>query len=252
MKKLLVTALVFINMSAYTSVLDDIDKPPGGAHAGQMIILGFASIGLPFGTLMDSEESFIDGSFYTFEDVDTTKMVDLLFLSFNFGFSFEYMPIDNFGIKARVRNDLIVERTLFGSAYRNWNEVIFSAYSFTLGVPYHFTVRKNWDVAFSPYVGYYTGKIQPAPVAGALFDGFSEPSSISVSGLLYGSELNALFFFGNGFVLSFGIDWSYFNVDAGGAIGAVHPQTGKEYSSSGSQSFHTVNLVISAGYAFSN
>lgn len=252
MKKTICLFALFFCLNASASQFDELDKAPEGAHGKQMILMGFVSIGVPFGNIIDAENSFIDGSTYTFISSDTTKKIDLSNMVFNLGISFEYMPIDYVGLKVRVKKDTIIERTTFGTDYKNWSETLISAYAFNFGIPVHFTLRQRWDISLVPYAGYYSAEIYPTPVAKKIIDGYISPSVQSASGYQYGAELNFIFYFSGGFTLSAGADWSYSSINIGKPIKALNIQTGKNYPSSTDLSFHSSAFILSAGYAFYN
>jgi len=116
----LVVAAVAITPCAAIE-FDELDKPPEGAHKGQMFLGVVISVGAPSGELVDAETAFVDGSTYTFEN-EVTKQLKVSHLFFGVGASFEYMPIDHVGAKTRAMQTIVVQRTEFGTDYENWRE----------------------------------------------------------------------------------------------------------------------------------
>ena len=126
-KDILVAVLLFtliISNRAYSTEFDELDKPPEGAHKGQMLLGGFVCIGVPMGDLVDAEDDFLEDSVYTFDN-EVTKSIEVSHQSFAFGISFEYMPLDHIGSITRLRKTYIVQRSNFGSAYQNWRGYIY-------------------------------------------------------------------------------------------------------------------------------
>jgi hypothetical protein len=245
---------IFLSSSALnaSSIFDELDKPPEGVHEGQMIAAAFISMGAPFGGLIARENDFIKGSTYTFSTNETTKLIELTSLSFNTGASFEYMPIDHVGLKTRLKNGFVVQRSTFGTDYKNWSETLMSDFSMQFGVPLHLTSRKLWDAGIFPYAGYHFADITVVPVGAKLLDGYEEPGTLSASGYNIGTELFLSVFFTGGFALSFGADWTYYSLTADKDLHITNPQTRETVFYEKETSLHTVNFTLSAGYTFDN
>lgn len=256
MKKILIITLFFLQTfsPSFASQFEELDKPPEGAHEGQMLIGGFVSIGFPFGKIIDSEKNFVNDNTYTFENNEITKELLITHLSYDFGFSFEYMPIDHLGAKGKLKRVIVVQRTRFGSDYKNWNETIYSNYSLLLGPSLHLTTRKVWDVTLTPYLGYALAKYHAAPIANEL-----KGSSVTgngnrdVNGITYGAELNITVYFSGGLYLSLGADWNSYPLKFSPSLNLVNSSTTNPNTMSNSSgSLNTLNLILSFGYAFSN
>jgi hypothetical protein len=257
-KRLLILLLLFfaISASAAESQFEELDKPPEGAHEGQMLLGGFVSIGLPSGDLIDGEEKFVKDNTYTFPESDITKEFMVTHLSYDFGLSFEYMPIDYIGIKTRLKRSIIVQRTRFGSDFKNWSETLYSNYSFLIGPAFHLTNRKQWDVTFTPVAGYAAAKYRATPIAAELLSSTEYNNSGNrnrdVNGMTYGAELNLTIYFSGGLYISIGADWNKYPLTFSPGFD-LSQSSGKTYlDGKSSGSIQTMNLAISAGYAFSN
>ena len=123
---------------SYGSIIEELDEPPEGAHEGQITLGLYLSFGYPIGSAITAEESFLDNSAYTFTDSGTTKALWVSHLAFSFGLTFEYMPIDYLGIRARYRQSMVIQRTLFGSEYDNTSETLLNNYALMVGPSIHF------------------------------------------------------------------------------------------------------------------
>lgn len=256
MKKLIIILLLlFATTSAMASEFEELDKIPEGAHKGQMFLGGFVSIGFPFGDMINTENDFLQKNYYDFSESQISKELVVNHLSFDMGVSYEYMPADHIGVKSKLRYTTIVQRTAFGSDYQNWSGLLFNAYSILAGPSFHLTNRKQWDISISPLIGYGFGNYEAAPVADKLVTGFNNDGKRNVSGLVFASELNLTVYFSGGLYLSLGGEYSYYSVSFSPAYSMTQPTTnngnGKTYSSSGG-SIQTINIILSAGYAFSN
>ncbi len=173
MKKLtIILLIVFSATSIMASEFEELDKPPEGAHEGQMLLGVFVSAGLPFGDLITAEDDFLTGNWYILSS-GTMKELIVNHLAFDMGISFEYMPIDHVGAKSKLRYTSVVQRTAFGSENENWNQGLFSVYSILLGPSFHLTVRKQWDVTFTPEFGYGFGQYEATPIASKLVDNYN-------------------------------------------------------------------------------
>ena len=249
--KIILTIIIcFFQISfVNASIFEGIDKAPEGAHEGQMVIGFFGSIGMPFGSLINTEKDFVDGDRYTFSENGVIKEFLTTHLAYDFGLFFEYMPIDYVGIKSKLKKVYIVQRTLFGSNYQNWNESLYSSYSFLLGPSIHFTNRKPWDVSLTPLVGYSIAKYRPTPIAQKLMDSYSGVSKKNVNGIIYGVELNYARYFSSGLFLSIGFDWNKYPISLSPEIKLTNPYTHKDIDIS-SGDIQSINLDLSIGYAF--
>jgi hypothetical protein len=231
---------------------DELDLPPAGAHEGQMLLGAFVTAGMARGDIIDAENDFVDKSTYTFEN-ETTKLLEVAHLPLSFGISFEYMPIDYVGLKARLRRAFVVQRSTFGPDYENWRETLYSDYSFLVGVSLHATNRVRWDFTLTPLAGYSIYSFTATPVAGQILSGYSGKMKREGSGFVYGAELNCTIYFSGGLFLAMGYEWMRSPVEFSEPFDLVNPQTGTRYmdGSSGGQ-IETHSFILTAGYAFSN
>ena len=260
MKKLIIIFITLLcTASVMASEFEELDKPPEGAHEGQMLLGGFVSIGMPFGGLIDAEDEFLRDNFYEL-DSGIVKELIVNHLCFDLGVSFEYIPIDHIGIKSKLRYASIVQRTAFGSEYQNWNKQLFNTYSILLGPSFHLTNRKQWDVTLTPLFGYGFGQYEATPVASALVIDYQNDGKRDVSGFAFGTELNLTIYFSGGLYLCLGTEYTYYPVSFDPKYSLTQPAfvsgtnnaNGRTYSEDSGGALQTVNLVISAGYAFSN
>ncbi len=60
LKTALAALFVLAATFAYAADFDELDKPPEGAHKGQMLLGAFFSIGMPFGNCIDAEHAFLE------------------------------------------------------------------------------------------------------------------------------------------------------------------------------------------------
>lgn len=253
MKKLLIL-IIFITLSGwplYASIIEDLDKEPIGAHEDQMIAGTLFSIGFPIGTAIDAEDSFLNGSTYTFTDSGTTKKLLVDHLAFSFGAFFEYMPIDYVGIRAKYRSSLIIERTIFGSEYDNETDLLFNDFGLLVGPSFHVTNRKWWDINIVLLGGYYYGKFEAAPIANRLLTVTGNRVQY-VHGAVIGTEVNFAAYFESGFYLSIGFEWTMNLIGLSSPYEMTNTQTGTTYVTESSLTIHTFNLILAAGYAFDN
>ena len=253
MKRLLI--IIILLLSALSPVsgskFEELDKPPEGAHKGQMFLGGVVGIGIPFGDMISSEKKFLKNEIYIFSDIGTTKELAVTHLSYDYGINFEYMPMDYIGGKTKLKSIVVVQRTLFGSNYKNWNESIFESFLLPAGPSFHLTNRKMWDVTFSPFLGYYTGEYSATPIADRLIDGYSGSTKRDVSGFAYGAELSVTGYFSGGLYISLGVEWSSYQMSFSPSYNLT--QNGNTFmDGKNSGSLQTANLVLSAGYAFDN
>jgi len=233
------------------SLFEELDKAPEGAHKGQMFLGATIGMGIPMGDMISHEEKFVKGDIYTFPDIGTTKELLVTHLSYDYGINFEYMPIDYVGAKTKLKRVIVVQRTLFGSNYKNWNEPIFESFLLTAGPSFHLTNRKMWDITLSPLLGYFTGKYTATPIASELIDGYSGSRKRDVSGVVYGIDLSFVAYFSGGLYISAGIEWTTYPMSFSPGFNlTIEDKTYMDGKNSGS--LQTGNLVFSAGYAFDN
>lgn len=266
MKKVIAT-VVFLAMalSAHAAHFEELDKPPEGAHKGQMMLGAYATIGVPFGTIIDAEKNFIRNSTYTFTNNLITKKIMLQHLCFSYGIFYEYMPVDYLGIKVKIRRSSIIQRSQFGSEYQNWTKMTYNDFSFFLGPAIHFTARKAWDISIAPVVGYALGRYSAAPIASQLIFSRTVPSLLhyfcfytarqkkKAYNLVVGAELNLSMFFTGGFFLSFGFDWTMNMLKFANDYYINNLQTYAWFFANKNSSYvHSTCFMLSAGYAFSN
>ncbi len=260
MKKLTIILLtIFSATSIMASEFEELDKPPEGAHEGQMLLGGFVSAGMPFGELITAEDDFLTGNWYILGS-GTMKELIVNHLSFDMGVSFEYMPIDRIGAKSKLRYSTIVQRTAFGSENENWNKKLFSLYSIILGPTFHLTTRKQWDVTFTPEFGYGFGQYEATPIASKLVANYNNGSKKDISSFIFGSELNLTIYFSGGLYMSLGTEYTYYPISFSPSYSLSQPLdnttnangNGRTYSAGSGGSLQTMNLILSVGYAFSN
>lgn len=269
MKKIDIIALaLLVPLSASAVHFEELDKPPEGAHQGQMMLGAFATIGVPYGSIISAEKSFTRYSTYTFLDNLVTKRFLLQHLSFSYGIFYEYMPVDHLGIKVKMKRSSVVQRSQFGTEYQNWSKTLYSDYSFFLGPSVHVTARKQWDISFTPFVGYALGNYSATPVAKRLVYNFSvQPIPIEhvifwyggkrnkqAYNVVIGGELDLTVYFSRGFMLSFGFDWTMNMLEFNGAFYLMSPQLPYLwfFPNKNSSYLHSVCFILTAGYAFSN
>ncbi len=255
-KKFLIILIVLLCRFSYaeTSQFEELDKPPEGAHEGQMLLGGFVSIGFPYGDLITGEEDFVKDNTYTFDESEITKELLVTHLSYDFGMSFEYMPIDYVGLKTKFKRVIIVQRTRFGADFQNWSKTLYSNYSFLAGPSFHLTNRKQWDITLTPVLGYAFAEYEATPIADDLVSGYKGDGTRDVSGITYGAELNLTIYFSGGLYISLGTDWNNYPVKFSPGYSLSQTIGSEEVTyldGKNSGSIQTINLAISAGYAFS-
>lgn len=238
--------------TAHAADFDELDKPPEGAHKGQMLLGGFFSIGVPYGNSIDAENNFVKGSTYTFSGSGTTKLVEVSHLSFGMGLVFEYMPIDYVGIKSRLKRTAIVQRSNFGPDYENWRGYLYQDISLSVGPSFHTTSRKMWDFTLTPVIGYAFARYEAAPVAGQILSSdISGKRKKSMNGFTYGAELNCTLYFSGGLFISVGADWTRNMIDFGGPMD-IKKNGATYFNGKSSGVIDSLGCIISAGYAFFN
>ena len=237
---------------------DELDKPPEGAHRGQMLLGGFGAIGVPYGPIIDKEEAFVKDNTYLFQEIDTTKRVMIANRYYSFGISGEYMPVNHLGVKAKVKRTYIIQRTVFGPEYKNWSGYLYQDISFYLGPSFHLTERKNWDLTLTPVIGYAFADFEATPVLPRLSPEYrqnvsSNMRSRSFSSVAYGTELNLTFYFSGGLYISFGCDWNLNKLDFGKKFDITQTVNGNTVRYQGASSdLQSLSFIFSIGYAFSN
>lgn len=232
---------------------EELDKPPEGAHRGQILLGAFATIGAPYGTILGAESDFIRNSTYTFTNNLITKKIMVLHLAYSYGVLFEYMPVDHMGIKFKAKRSNIVQRTMFGVDYQNWTKLLYDDYTFTLGPSIHFTARKQWDFSLTPVAGYSLGEYIATPIAARLIYAYAGARKKTVYSPVVGAEFNLSIYFSGGFFMSFGCDWTMNMLEFGSKFYLFNPQTYMWFFSNRNSSYlHSVCFILSAGYAFSN
>ncbi len=230
---------------------DELDKPPEGAHEGQILAGAFFAFGWPRSSLIGSENDFVKGSYHTFSN-DITKSLEVSHQSYAFGLSFEYMPIKNFGAAARLRRTYIMQNTKFGSDYENWKGALYSDISFYMGPALHATYRKRWDFVLTPLIGFAFAKYDATPVAKKTLAGYSGDTKRNSNGFSFGSELSCVIYFTGGLYVSLGGEWIRNMVNLGSGYNLTNPQTNRKYSGKSKATIDTLSILIGAGYAFSN
>jgi hypothetical protein len=229
---------------------DELDKAPEGAHKGQMLLGGFIAFGSPSGSIIDGENSFVSDSQYTFTN-GVTKEFQVSHLAFGMGVTFEYMPIDYIGAKARLKRTYISQKTDFGPDYRNWQGTVYQDFSFYVGPSFHTTVRKRWDFTLTPMLGYAYGTFKGAPIANSILPSVTGNSEQTVSGITYGAELNCTIYFSGGLFVSLGGDWTRNPLTFNSKI--TLDNSGKKYMNGASSgTIDSLCFILTAGYAFSN
>lgn len=266
MKFLPVSILILLCAIPASGVrFDELDKPPEGAHRGQMLLGAFATVGVPYGKIIGAEQGFIRNSTYTFSDNLVTKKIMLRHLSFSYGLSFEYMPVDHMGLMVKGRRSIIVQTTMFGSQYQNWSRLLYSDYTVIFGPSIHVTTRRQWDIAFTPFAGYSFGEYSAAPIAKELIYNFRRPTSIQmifgyagkrdkrVNSPIVGTEANILLYFSGGFFLSLGAEWTMNIIEFSGRYYLMNTQTYVWFFGNRKSShLHSISFIVSGGYAFLN
>ncbi|MCP4135152.1 MAG: hypothetical protein GY754_29560 [bacterium] len=253
MKSKIITLLIviFAAGTAYSSQFDELDKPPEGAHQGQMLLGGIMTMGMPLGGIISGEEDFLSGTSYELGS-GSWKELMVSHLAFDFGIFFEYMPIDHLGARVKVKKTVIIQRTIFGSEYENWSRALYSNYSFYLGPTYHLTTRKQWDVTCTAYFGYSIANFSATPIATKLITAYAGNGDQSLNGFALGAELNFTAYFSGGLFISLGCDWNLYFVSFD-SFNLTNPKNSATYlSGETSSNIHTISFAISAGYAFAN
>ncbi len=250
----LIIFLLWGSVNVFAVDFSELDKPPDGIYGGQLLITAQIGMGIPRGSIIDSEKKFVKGSTYTFTDIDTTKALWITHLAYSYGINAEYVIIDYIGFMARVGSLTVVQRTNHGTDYENKKGTLFRNYSFVVGPVFHATTRKPWDVCLSPFAGFSKGYFYAIPIARKTLPSF-DPSNYKGAGstLVYGAELKAGVFFSGGVVIYLGFEWMRNNIKLKHPISEPNSQTGKTYlDGKTSGVIDTYQITLSAGYAFKN
>ncbi len=249
---LMLALFVSVASMGFGAAFEELELPPEGSHGGQMLLGAFVAVGVPTGDLIDEENAFLDNTTYTFSN-ETTKAVEVSHLSFGMGLSFEYMPIDYLGLRARLRRTIIVQRSNFGEDYKNWKGNLYSDYAFYGGISVHATTRKMWDITFTPMIGYAVYQYTATPVAHQIVPGYSGSNRRNGSGISYGAELNCTMYFSGGLYISFGFEWLRNPVEISEPYDLQNPQNSRKYlDGKTGGTIDSYCFILSAGYAFSN
>lgn len=245
--------LVILPVFMAATNFDELDKVPDGAYKGQMFFSTTFGMGIPYGDVIDAESEFLNNVTYTFEDSLVTKEMLVGHLSFQGSLDFEYMPADYVGVKVSAAYNSVVQRTLFGSEYKNENEFLYSNYGFYTGPDFHFTKRKQWDVRLYPFVGYGYGAFNAAPAMKNLFSAFTADTEASGGAIIYGADLSAVYYFKGGFFISVGFNWINYKVKIPENIQRTSPSPSATYFDGSTEgTVSETNLLFSAGYAYYN
>ena len=244
--------LIFSDVT-FASEFDELDKPPEGAHAGQMLLGAFVFIGPgPYGEFIDAENDYLDGSTYAF-DADTQKMIEVSHLYIGLGATFEYMPFDYIGVCAKLRKDHIYQQTNFGPDYENWKGLIYRGVSFLIGPTIHTTNRKRWDFILTPLIGYNYARYYATSVGRQIIDDSTGGRKQSSTGLSFGAELNLTLYFSGGLFISLGVEWISHSLKFEKIFNIANPQiAGRQYEPIKEGNMSSIDAIITAGYAFSN
>ena len=259
MKRILVLlTLLFTSALPVTGAnFEELDKPPEGAHAGQMFLGAFFAMGAPIGPIFKEEESFPKDVNYEISP-DIYKNLWVSHLAFNFGVAYEYMPIDYLGVKGKLKYNMTIQRTLFGPDYQNWTSTVYQDLSFLVGAAGHLTNRKQWDIVLTPVIGYSIAWFKPTPIAAKLLTGppvnydYTNGGTRRADSFILGSELNFTAYFSGGLYLSIGFDWTMNFMKFGKPFNLTIDTVDYYYDDKKEAFFHTVSFIVAAGYAFSN
>lgn len=245
---LILTLFLNINLPAISS-LENIDKDPLGAYRGQILIGALFSIGIPFGSAIDSEEEFIDKTTYTFEEQQITKTVVINHLNYSAYVFGEYIFYDHIGVRLNIGHNNVLQRTNFGKNYKNYSSSLYNDISVLAGPSFHLTVRKRWDVIFIPQLGYSFASYTPAPSANNLFDSFEQNTTFTDSSIVWGSQLEGVYYFTNGFFLSTGLAFTYQTLTLK-PFDRIQPSPSKEFNNNSSEvNLSLLKFYVSVGYA---
>ncbi len=251
-----ISALVFIlfqssSLFALTR-FEDLDKNPVGAYGGQVFFGASIGLGIPTGSAIEAEDSFIDGTTYTFTGQETTRTVVVSHLNYSVSLFSEYMFIDHLGARLTVDRNMVIQRTHFGKNYKNESFPLYQDISLMLGPAYHVTVREPWDVLISPQIGVAFAQYTPAPCADELFTGFSQPKTFDQTIFVYGAALHGVYYFNNGVFISAGVTYTHIDLSYD-SFDRTTPEPQQNFN--GGKSRSTLGLfrfLLSSGYALYN
>ena len=254
-----VAAMFFCSALYADTNFEELDKAPEGAYKGQMTAGILVSMGLPQGSMIDAEQSFIKNSTYTFPNNETTKEIWISHLSYSIGAFFEYMPFNYFGLFTKTAYSAINQRTSFGKDYANSSGTLYYDISLLIGPVLHATNRKPWDISLTPLFGYTYGVYTAAPIARKLVttEGGSTFSPAAYKGkagwLAYGTDISASVFFSGGLYLSLTAEWVRNSITLAKPVDQANIQTGAIYLSGKTSGYiDNFRIILSSGYAFSN
>ncbi len=275
MKKSLIVIVIFLVFTGTSHAVrfEELDKAPEGAHYGQMLLGVFGTMAYPMGNIINAEQDFVRFSTYTFNDNNITKLVTLSHLHFSYGIIFEYMPINYLGVKFKGKRTSLIQRTNFGSDFKNWSTELYNDLSMYVGPSLHTTKRKRWDITLTPFIGYAFGRFKATPVAAKIFNTFTYNLATGEffpqlylytygrkkisNNVAFGAEVNITIYFTGGLFISLGADYSLYMLNFDGSFYMINPVIKNTYNTdiyyTGSSSLvHAVGGIISVGYAFSN
>ncbi|MBN2433788.1 MAG: hypothetical protein JXK07_00825 [Spirochaetes bacterium] len=249
-KSLILYFIIFLNTNLHAiSRLDDIDKDPIGAYQGQILLGAFFSIGIPFGSAIDSEKEFIDKTTYTFEEQQITKTVVINHLNYSVYIFGEYIFYDHIGLRLNIGHNNVLQRTNFGKNYKNYSNSLYNDISILVGPSFHLTVRKKWDVVLIPQIGYSFASYAPAPSANDLFDSFDQKTTFTDSSIVWGSQIEGVYYFSNGFFLTTGLAFTYQSLSLK-PFSRTQPPPSKEFNDNSSEvNLSLFKIYVSVGYA---
>ena len=168
------------------------------------------------------------------------------------------MPIDHLGVKGKFKYAMTIQRTLFGPDFQNWTETVYRDVSFMVGASGHLTNRKQWDLTLTPVIGYSIAWFRPTPIAAKLLTpapynyNYSNGGTRRADSFLLGSEINFTAYFSGGLYISIGFDWTMNFMKFSSPISLTYGAGNNYFENETTAFFHTLSLIISAGYAFSN
>lgn len=231
------------------SRLDDLDKNPVGAYGGQALFGASISLGIPSGSLMAAEDSFVQDTTYTFTEQEITKTVVISHLNYSASLFGEYMFVDRFGARLTLNRNYVIQRTHFGKNYKNESYPLFQDVAFLLGPTIHSTIREPWDVVFIPQLGLSMASYDPAPCADVLFTDFSQDKVFEQNIFVFGIEVHGMYYFENGVFVSAGIAYTHITLEHE-PFGREAPEPVVEYNDGKSEAtLGLTRFIVSFGYA---
>jgi hypothetical protein len=163
------------------------------------------------------------------------------------------MPSDSLGIKLRLHNSQIVQRTRFGSEYSNSKGVLYRDFSLLAGPVIHATIRKPWDVTFHPFLGAAYSTYEATPIAKNLLDTYDPKTKYSYTSFVFGADVTGHIYLSGGIFISLGLQWIRNFAKLENPIVEQNPQTGAKYmNGKTSSTIDSFSIVLSSGYAFYN